>query len=118
MWHVPQKSADFRKSDFIILCSGELPVPRGPYFVFPSPGSEMKLKLNGVSPSNPETVWQRSQDTDSFARQFISGFGGGTSPTKNEIGEWQPLHQAITSATTGSFSACGTASLKYSISSQ
>ena len=63
-------------------------------------------------------VWQRSQLTDSLARLFSSGRGGGTSPARNETGAWQPLQPALTPATTSSFSAWGTASSKYSISSQ
>ena len=46
------------------------------------------------------------------------GGGGGTSPAMNALGAWQPLHPARTPATFGSMAACGTASLKYSISSQ
>lgn len=40
------------------------------------------------------------------------------SPASSANGAWQPLHPAFTSATLGSFSAWGTASWKYSISSQ
>jgi hypothetical protein len=40
------------------------------------------------------------------------------SPARNASGAWQPLQPAFTSATFGSFSAWGTASSKYSISSQ
>ncbi|MFN2128459.1 MAG: hypothetical protein ACK2TU_11435 [Anaerolineales bacterium] len=76
------------------------------------------MKLWGTSPENPIMVWQTSHETDSLAREFSAGSGGGTSPAQNASGEWHPLHPAFTSATYSSFSACGTASLKYSNSSQ
>ena len=83
-----------------------------------TPGEEIQLKLYGVSPAWPVIVWQRSQLTDSLAREFSAGFFGGTSPARKASGAWQPLQPAFTPATLGSFSACGTASSKYSISSQ
>ncbi len=98
------------------LCSGEFLPSRGPYLVLP--GTETQLKLWGVSPSKPVTEWQTSQETDSLARLPLSGWGGGTSPARKAMGAWQPLQPALTPATTLSFSAWGTASLKYSISSQ
>jgi hypothetical protein len=70
----------------------------------------MKLKLCGVSPSNPTMVWQRSQETASLARVFAAGRWGGISPAMKAKGAWQPLQPALTPATLGSFSACGTAS--------
>ena len=116
LWQVPQNSAVLRKSFLRVTWCGLTTPSRGPCLILP--GTEIQLKLNGVSPSKPVTVWQRSQVTDSLARVFADGGGGGTSPARNAIGAWQPLQPALTPATFGSLSACGTASSKYSISSQ
>ncbi len=116
LWQVPQNSA-LRRNGFSRVSWCGLTAPaRGPCLILP--GEIVQLKLTGTSPLKPVTVWQMSHDTDSFARLFSSGRRGGMSPARKASGAWQPLQPALTPATFGSLAACGTASSKYSISSQ
>ncbi|MFN7013040.1 MAG: hypothetical protein ACK4ON_02095, partial [Bacteroidia bacterium] len=63
--------------------------------------------LDWLTAVNPDIVWHTSQETDSFALVFLDGGAGGISSTKYAIGEWHPLHPALSSATFLSFSAWG-----------
>jgi hypothetical protein len=115
LWQVPQNSAVLRNGFSRVTWYGLSAASRFPCFV--RPGSEIQLKLTEGSPARPVMVWQRSQETPSLAREPEAGRFGGTSPARKATGAWQPLQPAFTPETFATFSACGTASSKYSISS-